>query len=265
MLFAVSALMTLLVVSVSEATLEPEAGQVLRSFHERLLTDLGMKELPDQKLINTTKVEMRRMTRKYLRGVGKRKEKFLIFNHTDCDSNSRVVFHLDVDHGFHILRAKLRFSNESIMDSSEAVFRWLENGRKPFLNLPCVRCCGARLELKIRIPSITRSKRSSCRGTCCRRALKVSFKEIGWTWIIQPQEVEIFYCKGKCNGANEVFSSNHALFQSILNMNGHNVTRPCCTPFKLKSLELLHYDTNDPPQLVVTKHRGMIVEECACT
>ncbi|GFR11553.1 hypothetical protein TNCT_278611 [Trichonephila clavata] len=262
---AFSAVLTLFVVSVSGAGLESKAQQILHSFQKRLLINLGISQVPDMRHVNTTEAQLHRMTKKYLRSIRRNQQDLLIFHHTDCDSNSHVVFHPDLDYDSPLQWARLKFPNASLLDSSEAVFSWRRNSRKRFLRLPCVQCCGARLELKVRNPAVTRPKRSSCERKCCRRSLKISFKEIGWNWILQPKEVEIFYCRGRCNGTNDVFSSNHAIFRSILNIKGRNVTRPCCTPYKLKSLELLHYDNNDPPQLVVSKHKAMIVDECACT
>ncbi|XP_064476754.1 bone morphogenetic protein 2-like [Ornithodoros turicata] len=102
---------------------------------------------------------------------------------------------------------------------------------------------------------------------CCRYALKVSFAEIGWDWIVEPKEFEAYFCKGKCPNRYRNFASTHALLQSIINKKseGREVPRPCCAPRKLKPLSLLHYNNDDPPTLSVTRQKGMIVKECACS
>ncbi|PRD25766.1 UNVERIFIED_CONTAM: gdf-8 [Trichonephila clavipes] len=262
---ALSALVIFLVVSLSGASLEPEAQQVLRSLKKRILAELGMKHFPDMRLVNTTQAQMHRMTRKYLRNVKRSEQELLTFHHTACEKNSHVVFHPEIDYDSHLQWARLKFPNDSSLDISEPVFRWREDGQEPLLSLHCIRCCGAKLELKTRTPSILRLKRSACGGKCCRRPLSISFADIGWNWIVQPKEFEAFYCKGRCNDSKGHFANTHALMQSILKIKGHNVSRPCCAPKKLRPLELLHYDDKNPPELTVTKMKGMIVKECACT
>lgn len=107
-----------------------------------------------------------------------------------------------------------------------------------------------------------RRPRHTCK--CCIQSLLISFKEIGWDWIVQPEEFDAFYCRGKCRDVSSNFASTHALIQSILKYKGRRVTRPSCVPRKLRHLDLLHYDDRDPPQLVISRHKGMIVKDCAC-
>ncbi|GFX55707.1 inhibin beta A chain [Trichonephila clavipes] len=114
--------------------------------------------------------------------------------------------------------------------------------------------------------SVTRLKKAVvCNGKCCKRPLNISFADIGWNWIVDPKEFKAFYCKGRCEGSQGPFASTHALMQSILKVNGHNVSRPCCAPKKFRPLVLLHYDDNKPPELKVTTMKEMIVKECVCT
>ncbi|GFX55708.1 hypothetical protein TNCV_3427791 [Trichonephila clavipes] len=77
MRFAFCALVILLVVSVSLASLEPEAEQVLQSFQKRFLAELGMKDVPDMELVNTNQEEIQRMTQKYLRNVKRSEDELL--------------------------------------------------------------------------------------------------------------------------------------------------------------------------------------------
>lgn len=158
--------------------------------------------------------------------------------------------------------ARLRFPNSTTMDISPIVKQWKANFRGVLL-VECHErwCKRAVLEIMVRK---SRSKRSVCNRECCRRPLKISFKDIGWDWIVQPVEFEAYYCKGRCRNVSDDFASTHALMQSILNYKGRKVTRPCCAPRKLRPLDLLHYNDKNPPELVVTRQKGMIVKECAC-
>lgn len=158
--------------------------------------------------------------------------------------------------------AKLRLPNSTYVDITSTVRKWQVNSNDP-LRVECHErgCRRAKLQIMVRK---ARSKRSTCSRECCRRPLKISFKEIGWDWIVQPVEFEAFYCKGRCRNVSDDFASTHALMQSILNYKGVKVTRPCCAPRKLRPLDLLHYNDKTPPELIVTRQKGMIVKECAC-
>lgn len=167
--------------------------------------------------------------------------------------------------------ARLRFPDSSHLDVTTAVHQWLQQATPTSppipLTIPCRRrrCCKTRLELTVRPPRSKRSAHRACSGNCCKKSLKISFKEIGWNWVIQPKEFEAFHCKGRCRDVTSDFASTHALMQSILSHKGRKVSRPCCTPKRLKPLSLLHYNDKTPPELVVTRKKGMIVKECACT
>ncbi|CAL1298809.1 unnamed protein product [Larinioides sclopetarius] len=265
MLVSWSALVAILV-SVTAAWLEPEAQQEVVSFQRRVLASLGMKRLPDMRQVNTTQDELQRMTRKYLRNVRRSEQELLTYHHTDCERDSYVEFHPEIEYDSRVLWARLRFPNSSTSDVSDVLRKWRRDGEELLLTLPCLRCCGARLEILVReSTSGARSKRSACGRECCRRPLRIRFKDIGWDWIVQPAEFEAFYCKGRCRDSTDDFASTHALMQSILSFKGRKVSRPCCAPRKLRPLNLLHYNDKQPPELVVTRQKGMIVKECACT
>ncbi|CAL1298810.1 unnamed protein product [Larinioides sclopetarius] len=183
-----------------------------------------------------------------------------------CERDSYVEFHPEIEYDSRVLWARLRFPNSSTSDVSDVLRKWRRDGEELLLTLPCLRCCGARLEILVReSTSGARSKRSACGRECCRRPLRIRFKDIGWDWIVQPAEFEAFYCKGRCRDSTDDFASTHALMQSILSFKGRKVSRPCCAPRKLRPLNLLHYNDKQPPELVVTRQKGMIVKECACT
>lgn len=101
---------------------------------------------------------------------------------------------------------------------------------------------------------------------CCRYNLWVSFKDIGWdSWIVSPEGFDAFYCKGKCSGRFKP-ANTHTLVQTALRKKANmTLPKPCCVPKKLTPLSLYHYDDSDPPELVLTTHKGMIVKSCACS
>ncbi|CAM1325158.1 GDF15 (predicted) [Pycnogonum litorale] len=101
---------------------------------------------------------------------------------------------------------------------------------------------------------------------CCRYHLWVSFKEIGWdSWIVSPEGFDAYYCTGKCPGKFKP-ANTHTLVQTAMRKKTNvHLPKPCCVPKKLTPLSLYHYDDSDPPELVLTTHKGMIVKSCACS
>ncbi|XP_035210861.1 growth/differentiation factor 6-B-like [Stegodyphus dumicola] len=244
------------------AHLEPEAQEALHILKQRILSDLGMKRLPDIRAVNISSAQVQRMTRRYFNNVRRSEQELLTYRHKGYERDSYLLFKPEMELLSSLQWARLRFPNSSVVDVSVAVKRWREDSSE-FLMLACgePRCRKARLELLVRK---ARTKRAACNKECCKRSLKISFKEIGWDWIVQPVEFEAFYCKGRCRDVSDGFASTHALMQSILNYKGRKVSRPCCAPRKLRPLDLLHYNDKTPPELVVTRQKGMIVKECAC-
>ena len=122
---------------------------------------------------------------------------------------------------------------------------------------------------------------SDCTGNkrgkkCCPHSLKINFRQLpGFDWILEPSEIDIFMCKGDCHYAQFTAhghhqhssnpANNHALFQGYLHtINKRLVPKLCCTPSKLDSVQVVHYDQDNPAQLTTTKWEGAIVRECAC-
>lgn len=103
---------------------------------------------------------------------------------------------------------------------------------------------------------------------CCPHSLKINFRQLpGFDWILEPSEIDIFMCKGDCHYAQFSHNpaNNHALFQGYLHtVNRRLVPKLCCTPSKLESVQVVHYDQDDPSKLTTTKWEGAIVKECAC-
>ncbi|GIY67921.1 hypothetical protein CEXT_396611, partial [Caerostris extrusa] len=55
--------------------------------------------------------------------------------------------------------------------------------KHPNLKLTCIDCCNTQLEIMVK-ESPARSGRPPCSGHCCKRHLKINFKEIGWDWVV---------------------------------------------------------------------------------
>ncbi|XP_023233210.1 bone morphogenetic protein 7-like [Centruroides sculpturatus] len=189
-----------------------------------------------------------------------------------------------------------------VFDISESVSTWLEKPSRNFgLEVEC-EDCQDRNKILIMADTVTkedtdkrsyldmwitespsRSKRSKAlenkfqssvldcteghkTDLCCKHSMWVSFAEIGWEWIMKPAGFEAFYCKGRCPHDYNNYASTHALIQSIFNYHrSQDIPAPCCVPKRLKPLNLLHFNDKDPPELIITKQMGMIVQECACS
>ncbi|GIX93794.1 hypothetical protein CDAR_606541 [Caerostris darwini] len=256
----------LILVSVSTASFEPEDAVEVEILKRKMLAGLGMKSLPDMRLVNTPQTVMRRMQRKYLRSVKRSQRELLSFEPTECQANSHAVFQPEIDSDSRILWARLTFPNSSVAFVSDTLKKWRHDESELLLSIPCHHCCGSKLEVMVKESSEgTRSKRSPCTSQCCRRPLTMDFDELGWDWVVQPKQFQAYFCKGRCTEASDDFDSSHAIMQSILNSKGKKVPRPCCVPKKLRPLDILHYNDKTPPELVVSRQRGMIVKVCACT
>lgn len=101
---------------------------------------------------------------------------------------------------------------------------------------------------------------------CCRRQLKVQFKEIaGLDFVIQPKMFDAGYCDGSCPTAYNP-AHEHAVLQARLADSGkYNIPRPCCTPAILSDVDVLHVDEEDDTKLKVTTFKNMRVLQCACS
>ena len=141
------------------------------------------------------------------------------------------------------------------------------------------------------MPSSCSSKGSGNGKRCCPHSLKINLRQLpGFDWILEPAEIDIYMCKGDCHYAQLVgqqqqqqlqqqqqqsttsgkssvgaVSSNHALFQGYLHtVDKRRVPKLCCTASKLSSVQIVHYDQDDPSKLTTTRWEGAIVKECAC-
>lgn len=101
---------------------------------------------------------------------------------------------------------------------------------------------------------------------CCRRALWISFREIGWdNWILAPTGYQAYYCYGACPAGHRTAHNHAAIRERVLSAAGSSGRllrlRPACTATQLGSLTLAHYLNG---RRVVSIFNDMIVEECRC-
>ncbi|NWJ10110.1 BMP8A protein, partial [Crypturellus undulatus] len=104
------------------------------------------------------------------------------------------------------------------------------------------------------------------RQVCRRHELYVSFQDLGWLdWVIAPQGYSAFYCAGECAFplASCMNATNHAILQSLVHlMKPDAVPKACCAPTKLSATSVLYYDSNN--NVILKKHRNMVVKSCGC-
>ncbi|KAH0624396.1 hypothetical protein JD844_031804 [Phrynosoma platyrhinos] len=113
---------------------------------------------------------------------------------------------------------------------------------------------------------LSRGKRSTELNHCRRTSLHVNFKEIGWNWIIAPQDYEAFECKGGCFFplTDNVTPTKHAIVQTLVHYkNPKKAAKACCVPIKLDAISMLYKDDAGTPTLKY-QYEGMKVAECGC-
>lgn len=101
---------------------------------------------------------------------------------------------------------------------------------------------------------------------CCRRQLKVQFKDVaGLDFVIQPKSFDAGYCEGSCPTAYNP-AHEHAVLQGRLADSGkYQIPRPCCAAAVLSDVDVLHVDEEDNTKLKVTTFKNMRVLQCACS
>ncbi|XP_051893980.1 growth/differentiation factor 15-like [Pristis pectinata] len=122
------------------------------------------------------------------------------------------------------------------------------------------------------VASVPRERRAASSGedcrrrqrNCCRKSLRVSFKEIGWSdWIRAPESYNMYNCGGTCP-ANYKPANMHAMIKSAMHqLSGGASPALCCIPAAYEPMTLLHYSSEGT--LTLTAFEGMIVTNCHCS
>lgn len=103
-------------------------------------------------------------------------------------------------------------------------------------------------------------KEDSEETRCCRYPLTVDFEEFGWDWIIAPKKYEANYCMGDCPFAFlQRYPNTHVVHLAA----PPGYAGPCCTPRKMSSISLLHFDHEF--NIILGSLPAMVVERCGCT
>ncbi|XP_068602960.1 bone morphogenetic protein 8A [Brachionichthys hirsutus] len=117
------------------------------------------------------------------------------------------------------------------------------------------------------VPSIhNRSPANSGGQPCKKHELYVSFSDLGWKdWVLAPTGYPAYYCDGECFYplGSCMNATNHALIQQVVHLlKPDEVPKACCAPTKLSPISVLFYDDNN--NVILKKHRNMVVKTCGC-
>ncbi|XP_026155293.1 bone morphogenetic protein 8A [Mastacembelus armatus] len=117
------------------------------------------------------------------------------------------------------------------------------------------------------VPSIqNRSPASPGSQPCKKHELYVSFSDLGWKdWVLAPTGYSAYYCDGECFYplGSCMNATNHALIQQVVHLlKPDEVPKACCAPTKLSPISVLFYDDNN--NVILKKHRNMVVKTCGC-
>ncbi|KPP78007.1 bone morphogenetic protein 8A-like [Scleropages formosus] len=106
-------------------------------------------------------------------------------------------------------------------------------------------------------PGIFDNQVNSGRQACKRHEL--------YDWVLAPQGYSAFYCDGECLYplGSCMNATNHAMIQLVVHLlKPDEVPKACCAPTKLSPISVLFYDDNN--NVILKKHRNMVVKTCGC-
>ncbi|KAF7211343.1 bone morphogenetic protein 8a [Nothobranchius furzeri] len=116
------------------------------------------------------------------------------------------------------------------------------------------------------VPIINNRSAASKGEPCKKHELYVSFSDLGWKdWVLAPTGYSAYYCDGECIYplGSCMNATNHALIQLVVHlMKPEEVPTACCAPTKLSPISVLFYDDNN--NVILKKHRNMVVKTCGC-
>uniref|UniRef100_A0A4W5RJQ3 Bone morphogenetic protein 8a n=1 Tax=Hucho hucho TaxID=62062 RepID=A0A4W5RJQ3_9TELE len=84
-------------------------------------------------------------------------------------------------------------------------------------------------------------------------------------WVLAPTGYSAFYCDGECLYplGSCMNATNHAMIQLVVHLlKPDEVPKACCAPTKLSPISVLFYDDNN--NVILKKHRNMVVKTCGC-
>uniref|UniRef100_A0A3P8WZ83 Bone morphogenetic protein 8a n=1 Tax=Cynoglossus semilaevis TaxID=244447 RepID=A0A3P8WZ83_CYNSE len=115
-------------------------------------------------------------------------------------------------------------------------------------------------------PPLTLTPINNVGQPCKKHELFVSFSDLGWKdWVLAPPGYSAYYCDGECFYplGSCMNATNHALIQQVVHLLKPNeVPKACCAPTKLSPISVLFYDDNN--NVILKKHRNMVVKTCGC-
>ncbi|XP_029369752.1 bone morphogenetic protein 8A isoform X2 [Echeneis naucrates] len=119
---------------------------------------------------------------------------------------------------------------------------------------------------KYDLPLPNRSPVNNGGQPCKKHELYVSFSDLGWKdWVLAPTGYSAYYCDGECFYplGSCMNATNHALIQQVVHLlKPDEVPKACCAPTKLSPISVLFYDDNN--NVILKKHRNMVVKTCGC-
>uniref|UniRef100_A0A3B4BRS9 TGF-beta family profile domain-containing protein n=1 Tax=Pygocentrus nattereri TaxID=42514 RepID=A0A3B4BRS9_PYGNA len=115
-------------------------------------------------------------------------------------------------------------------------------------------------------PRKKKNKYDLGRQACKKHELYVSFSDLGWKdWVLAPPGYSAYYCDGECDYplGSCMNATNHAMIQLVVHLiKPDEVPKACCAPTKLSPISVLFYDDNN--NVILKKHRNMVVKTCGC-
>uniref|UniRef100_A0A3B3DQK6 Bone morphogenetic protein 8a n=1 Tax=Oryzias melastigma TaxID=30732 RepID=A0A3B3DQK6_ORYME len=123
-----------------------------------------------------------------------------------------------------------------------------------------------KIKYDLPLPAIHSEFHTEMGQPCRKHELYVSFSDLGWKdWVLAPTGYSAYYCHGECFYplGSCMNATNHALIQQVVHLiKPDEVPKACCAPKKLSPISVLFYD--DSNNVILKKHRNMVVKTCGC-
>ena len=100
--------------------------------------------------------------------------------------------------------------------------------------------------------------------TCCKRDLRVHFKELDWSdWVLAPETIEVNYCHGSCERSSRENTYWRFIEKSKDVSNSGLMYESCCVPLRHACASILYI--GEDGILYKKEVKDMSVDECGCT